>query len=38
MKLYAENTGIFIHFFIYLSIFKKQECFQTFYFSDKKKD
>lgn len=38
MKLYAENTGIFIHFFIYLNTSEKQECFQNLYFSDKKKD
>lgn len=38
MKLYAENAGIFIHFFIYLNTSEKQEGFQNFYFSDKKKN
>lgn len=38
MKLYAENTGIFMHFLIYLNTSEKQECFQTLYFSDKKKN
>lgn len=38
MKLYAENTGIFMHFLICLNTSEKQECFQTFYFSGKKKD
>lgn len=38
MKLYAESTGIFMHFLICLNTSEKQECFQTFYFSDKKKD
>lgn len=38
MKLYAENTGIFMHFFICLSSSEKQEGFQNLYFSDKKKN
>lgn len=38
MKLYAENTGIFMHFLICLNTFEKQEGLQTLYFSGKKKD
>lgn len=34
----CRNTGIFMHFLIYLNTSEKQEYFQTLYFSDKKKD
>lgn len=38
MKLYAENAGIFMHFLICLNTSEKQACFQTLYFSNKKKN
>ena len=36
MKLYAENTGIFMHLFIYLRTFEEYNRFQTLYFLTEK--